>query len=173
MKKLYSGKFIILNLIALATFITYAFADGKKPYKPDTAKSASARVANGRNDRSYLKNGIHISLPPLKPYFVPTGTTSKVSLSKIDPDKTLSNVQVFPNPITDQINLRYMVTRSSNVSIKIVDILGNEIISLFSQHVEPGEQKFSYNFSNKLSSGFYFVRLVVGNESIIKRITIL
>jgi len=147
----------------------YARANGTKPLKSDTAK-----VFTNKNDKSYLKNGIRVALPPLKPSVTIYGSTAHpLSFPKFESDHLVSNVQVFPNPITDQINLRYNVSKNSSVSIKIMDILGNEVITLFSQRVDPGEQKFTFNLNNKLTSGFYFVRLVVGNESVIKRISIL
>jgi hypothetical protein len=109
-------------------------------------------------------------MPPIKPAVI---STTKVSVAKTD-DKLLSNVQVYPNPVTtDQINLKYEISRSSNVTIKVVDVLGNEIITLYSQRVEPGEKSFSYQLNNKLARGFYFIRFVAGTESVIKRISVL
>lgn len=160
--------------LALATCLNYALADGKNPRKSDTTKLV--KVFTNKNDKSYLKNGIKIPLPPIKPGVTIYGSNSLInrnSLNKFEQDKLLSNVQVFPNPITDQINLRYFVAKNSNVSIKIMDVLGNEVITLFSQRVDPGEQKFTFNLNNKLSSGFYFVRMVVGAEQVTKRISIL
>jgi hypothetical protein len=173
MRNIYSLAYSFFLLIAFATCINYALADGRKPPKSDTTKLV--KVFTNKNDKSYLKNGIKIALPPLKPNVTIYGNNSpsKAQFPRYEPDKLLSNVQVFPNPITDQINLRYYVSKNTNVSIKIMDVLGNEVVTLFSQRVDPGEQKFTYNLNNKLSSGFYFVRLVVGTESVIKRISIL
>ncbi|MBW4890813.1 T9SS type A sorting domain-containing protein [Mucilaginibacter sp. HMF5004] len=174
-KAYYKYSFVIL--IALASLLNYALAGDKKTAPKDTARIT--KVFTNKNDKSYLKNGLHVSLPPLKPAITiygtntNTGTITKPSFPKFDPNKLMSNVQVYPSPITDQINLRYNVAKSSTVTIKIMDILGNDMITLFSQHVEQGEQKFTFNLNNKLSSGFYFVRLVIGNETVIKRITIL
>jgi phosphomevalonate kinase len=161
-------------LITTVASLNYALADGKNPRKSDTTKLV--KVFTNKNDKSYLKNGIKISLPPLKAGITIYGNNSTLnrnSLNKYDQDKLLSNVQVFPNPITDQINLRYYVAKNSNVSIKIMDVLGNEVITLFSQRVDPGEQKFTFNLNNKLSSGFYFIRMMVGSEAVMKRISIL
>jgi len=175
MEAYYIRLFIIL--IALASLLNYALASEKTPAQKDTARLT--KVFTNKNDKSYLKNGLHMALPPIKPavtiYASPNtaSTINKPAFPRFDQNKLLSNVQVYPNPITDQINLRYNVAKNSNVTIKIMDILGNDIITLFSQHVEQGEQKFTFNLNNKLSSGFYFVRLVTGNESVIKRISIL
>jgi hypothetical protein len=85
----------------------------------------------------------------------------------------LTNVQVFPNPVTDQINVKYNVARNAFVNVKIMDVLGNDVVTLFSQRVENGDQSISYNINNKLTRGFYFVRIIVGTESINKRISVL
>ena len=172
MKHVYQYTILFFLTIALATFINSAHADGKRPFRSDTTRLI--KVFANKNDKSYLKSGIRVALPPLKANVTIYGSNpNKISFAKFDADKLISNVQVYPNPITDQINLRYSVTKNSNVTIKIMDILGNEIITLFAQRVDPGEQKFTFNLNNKLTSGFYFVRLVVGNESVIKRISIL
>jgi hypothetical protein len=169
MRKFYYLIFTFFMITAIAVIVNDAYADGKKPKVSDTTRLA--KVFTNKNDKSYLKNGIRVALPPLKPNV--TIYSTKLSFQKTESDRLVSNVQVYPNPITDQINLRYSVNKNSSVTIKIMDILGNEVMTLFSQRVDPGEQKFTFNLNNKLSSGFYFVRLVAGSESVIKRISIL
>ncbi len=115
------------------------------------------------------KSLLSFTLPPIKP-----GVTSSVKLNVPKPDdKLLSSVEVFPNPTTDQINLKYNLSRNSNVTVKMVDVLGNDILTLFSQRVEPGEQTRTFSLNNKLNRGFYFIRVIAGTESVIKRISIL
>ena len=115
------------------------------------------------------KNSLHLVLPPLRPAVI---STQKVNVYKAD-DKLLNNVQVYPNPVTDQINLKYELSRNSNVTIKIVDVLGNDVSTIFNQRLDPGEKTFTYELNNKLNRGFYFVRIYAGTESVIKRISVL
>lgn len=122
---------------------------------------------NKKAKTSYLRPTYHMSMPQMSPVKIPAKANAQPD------DKLLSDVQVYPTLVTDQINLKYFISKNSNVTIKIMDVLGNEIATLFSQRVDPGEKKFSYNLSNKLNSGFYFVRVVVGSESVIKRISVL
>ncbi|MFI5158018.1 MAG: T9SS type A sorting domain-containing protein [Sphingobacteriales bacterium] len=151
--------------IAIAVFMNFAFAYGG-PVIKDTIYLHSKKA---KNKQSILKNGLPFSLPPVKP-----GVTSYVKFTvNHQDDKLLSDVEVYPNPATDQINLKYVVSRNTNVSIKIMDVLGNDLLNVFQQRVDLGEQKFSYSISNKLSRGFYFVKIVAGTESVIKRISIL
>jgi hypothetical protein len=155
-----------LVILALAIFMNFAFTSSFAYSQSDTTY---IHLLKPKQTKSYFKNNLHLVLPPLKPAVI---STQKVSVYKPD-DKLLNNVQVFPNPVTDEINLKYDLSRYSNVTIKIVDVLGNDIATLFSQRVEPGEQNFSYQLNSKLSRGFYFVRIIAGTESVIKRISVL
>jgi hypothetical protein len=153
----------------MTIFMNFAFAKGTKPpkFKSDTTY---LRVNKGKSVKaSYLKNGLHLVLPPLKPAVT---SNVKVSVSRPD-DKLLNDVQLYPNPVTDQINLKYSVSRNANVTIKLMDVLGNDITTLFSQRVDSGDHNINYPINNKLSRGFYFVRVVAGTESVIKRISVL
>jgi hypothetical protein len=153
-------------IIAMAIFMNFAFADAVAYSQSDTTYLRLLRTKPAKN---YFKNNLHLVLPPLKPAVI---STQKVSIYKQD-DKLLNNVQVYPNPVTDQINLKYDLSRYSSVTIKIMDVLGNEIVTPFSQRLEPGEKNFTYPIGGRLSRGFYFVRIVAGTESVIKRISVL
>ncbi|HMG09904.1 MAG TPA: T9SS type A sorting domain-containing protein [Mucilaginibacter sp.] len=153
----------------MTIFMNFAFASEIKTHhsKSDTTY---LRVSKGKSTKpSYLKNGLHLVLPPLKPAVT---SSVKVSVSRPE-DKLLNDVQLYPNPVTDQINLRYSISRNTNVTIKIMDVLGNDITTLFSQRVDSGDHNVNYPINNKLSRGFYFVRVVAGTESVIKRISVL
>lgn len=154
-------------LVANAASTNYAFSAVKNA----TKDTAYIRIKNKTTPKtSYLKGGFHLNFPSIKSIINPSST--KAGMAKPE-DKLLSNVQIFPNPITDQINLKYTISRNSTVTIKIMDVLGNNVLTLLSQHMESGDQKFSYNLNKQLTSGFYFVRVVVGTESVIKRISVL
>jgi len=87
--------------------------------------------------------------------------------------KTLSNVKVYPNPVSDQINLTFKLNKEISVSIKIMDALGNEISTLLSQRLDEGDQVHNFTLNSNLSSGFYFIRIMAGTETVVKRIQIL
>ena len=151
----------------------------------DTAsktKPATTKISDTRADQpAFLKYGIKVNVVPFKPKPVqvksaPT-SSSTVSVNNLkkddDGEKVLNNVKVYPNPVADQINLTYNVNKDSNVIIKIMDLLGNEVITLFNQRISAGEQTNSFSLSSRLNSGFYFIRMIVGTETVIKRISVL
>ncbi|MDB5013770.1 MAG: hypothetical protein JWQ25_1972 [Daejeonella sp.] len=146
----------------------------------DTASKpkSTAKISDTRSDKpAFLKYGIKVNVIPFKPIQVKTISTSTSSTSNLkkddDSDKILNNVKVFPNPVADQLNLTYNINKDSNVIIKIMDLLGNEVITLLNQRISAGEQANSFSLSSRLNSGFYFIRFIVGTETVIKRISVL
>ncbi|MFD0793528.1 T9SS type A sorting domain-containing protein [Mucilaginibacter litoreus] len=155
-----------VTVIVLAIAVNFALARGVNAQKSDSSYIRAMRAKSAKG--SYLKNGLHLALPPLKPAAT---SNTKLNLNRPD-DKLLYNVQVYPNPVTDIINVKYSLSRNAYVNVKIMDVLGNDVLTLVSQRVDFGDQSVSYNVSNKLARGFYFVRIVVGNESVNKRISV-
>jgi hypothetical protein len=148
----------------------------------DTIKTSRIKITDTRKNKpAYLKNGVKVNFVPFKPQVDKIfGNTSAVppKISEIeakegDENKILNNVKVYPNPVSDQLNLTYLVNKDSNVTIMIMDVLGNEVATLYSERVQSGQQNHSFNIASKLVSGFYFVRLVVGTETVVKRISVL
>ena len=165
MRRSYTYRFSWIILIAVAIFMNFGMAYASLL----TNDTTYLHYKKSKAKPSYLKNGLPFSLPPLKP-----GETSYVKINVVKPeDKLLNDVEVYPNPATDQINFKYSLSHNSNVTIKIIDVLGNEVLTVFQQRVDLGEQKLTYQISNKLTRGFYFVRIVAGTESVIKRISVL
>lgn len=158
MKQRSTYKISWIILIACALSMRFAFAQ---------QKSDTILFPKPKTKTSYFKSTLHLSMPPLKPAVT---SSQKFSVSN---DKLLEDVQVFPNPITDQVTVKYQLSHSTVVTVKVMDVLGNELITLVQARVESGEQTFSTPLANKLQRGFYFIRVVAGNESVIKRISVL
>lgn len=67
----------------------------------------------------------------------------------------------FPNPFNLTTIISFRLSRSSNITLKIFDMLGNEISTLINEYRNVGTHKFEYNASG-LPSGVYFYQLKVG-----------
>jgi hypothetical protein len=80
--------------------------------------------------------------------------------------------QNYPNPFNPSTNIRYQITNNSFVSLKIYDILGKEVASLLNEKQSPGTHEVKFDGTN-LSSGIYFYKLVAGNFSEIKTMTLI
>ncbi len=147
---------------------------------------AFAIVNNGTN-----YSGIVVKsrvLTPLKSFnnnlnsdfenFIERFTTTKTSLfNSFDINsialKPIDNVRIFPNPVSTQINISFTLSKDNQVVINVLDVLGNQILTLLNQKMQAGEQINSFVLNSKIPSGFYFVRIVTGNDSVIKRISVI
>jgi hypothetical protein len=162
MRRLFTYTYLCISIIAIVVPANIARSFAAPQQQRDTTYNFFPK-------KKTKKNPFSLTLPPTKP-----GVISSVKLSVPKPDdKLLSSVEVYPNPITDQINLRYVVSKNTNVTIKMVDVLGNDVLTLFSRRVDPGEQMGSFAIGKTMNKGFYFIRVIAGTESVIKRISIL
>lgn len=120
---------------------------------------------------------LKMSAVKTSPFSTNKSTTPSASKTNVSLDnqnqKPIDNVKIYPNPVSTQINLSYTLAKENMVTIKILDVLGNEVATLLSQKVSAGDQINTFNLTTKLNSGLYFVRIVTGTESIIKRISVL
>jgi hypothetical protein len=90
---------------------------------------------------------------------------SNVSLLENSPNVSPSEFvlsQNYPNPFNPSTKIKYSVPQSSNVVIKVFDILGNEIETLVNEEKQVGTYSVEFNASG-LSSGVYFYSLHSGN----------
>jgi hypothetical protein len=148
--------------------------------RPDSTRTKS-KVTTKITDTRLIKPvdpkaGVKLSFTPFKPSKEKLLAQNKIMSGPKNPlpgDKILANVKVYPNPVSDYLNMTYSISKDSNVTIRIMDVLGNEITTLFSESLSEGEHNNTFSISSKISSGFYFVRVSVGSEIITKRISVL
>ena len=68
----------------------------------------------------------------------------------------------YPNPFNPVTTIQYSISERSNVTLKVYDILGNEVAVLVNDEKERGV--YSVNFdATQLASGIYFYRIQAGS----------
>ena len=70
--------------------------------------------------------------------------------------------QNYPNPFNPATSIQYSVGSRQFVSLKVYDVLGNEIVTLVNEEKSPGIFEVEFDARN-LSSGIYFYRLQAGS----------
>ena len=70
--------------------------------------------------------------------------------------------QNYPNPFNPVTNINYQLPKECFVSLKIYDVLGNEIASLVNEEQSAGNHKTTFDGS-RISSGVYFYKLQAGD----------
>ncbi|MCH9030046.1 MAG: T9SS type A sorting domain-containing protein, partial [Bacteroidetes bacterium] len=80
--------------------------------------------------------------------------------------------QNFPNPFNSTTTIRYELPELANVTIKVYNILGEEVTSLVDEQKEAGRYQVQFNTGN-LSSGVYIYRIDTGNFTASKKLILM
>jgi hypothetical protein len=87
--------------------------------------------------------------------------------------------QNYPNPFNPTTSIQYAVSSLPDgkagrqfVSLKVYDILGNEVATLVNEEMKAGNYQVEFDGKN-LSSGIYFCSLIVGNRSVSRKMILL
>ena len=80
--------------------------------------------------------------------------------------------QNYPNPFNPYTSIQYAAGTRQFVSIKIYNVLGNEVATLVNEEKPAGEYKVEFNGSD-LPSGLYFYRLEAGNYTETKKMVLI
>lgn len=80
--------------------------------------------------------------------------------------------QNYPNPFNPSTTITYAVPVAEFVSIKLYDVLGNEVTTLVNEVRQPGKYDLLYNAGN-LSSGVYYYQIKAGNFTQTKKLMLM
>ncbi|HKB86446.1 MAG TPA: T9SS type A sorting domain-containing protein, partial [Ignavibacteriaceae bacterium] len=70
--------------------------------------------------------------------------------------------QNYPNPFNPATKIRWQLPVSSWQTLKIYDVLGNEIVKLVDEYKPAGSYEIEFNASS-LPSGVYFYKIHAGS----------
>lgn len=78
--------------------------------------------------------------------------------------------QNYPNPFNPSTKISYYVSDYSYVTLKVYDVIGNEIATLVDEEKMPGIYEVAFNLQSttnhpQLTSGVYFYQLKAGNHT--------
>ncbi|MFI5150663.1 MAG: T9SS type A sorting domain-containing protein [Bacteroidia bacterium] len=82
------------------------------------------------------------------------------------------NLNVFPNPATDNLHLTYSLNKRSAVLIQLYDLQGKMVADLFNQTLEQGDQDLNLPVPSSVSKGVYTLQLSVDGVPSVKKIVI-
>jgi hypothetical protein len=78
----------------------------------------------------------------------------------------------FPNPFNPKTTIQYNVQNSELISLKVLDISGRVVETLFEDIIESGNHETKWN-AKRNPSGIYFVKLTSGQKSETQKILFL
>ena len=80
--------------------------------------------------------------------------------------------QNYPNPFNPSTTIEFSLARSAYVTLKVFNLLGQEVETLVSQDVQAGKHSSQWN-PKGIASGAYYYRLVAGSFVETKRMLLL
>jgi hypothetical protein len=80
--------------------------------------------------------------------------------------------QNYPNPFNPSTRIDYSIIQSGPVSLKVFDLLGREVATLFNGDQKVGRFTVEFDGSH-LASGVYFYKLQAGSNSITKKLVLM
>ncbi len=114
-------------------------------------------------------NHIDLTLLGIEPFFIPGLKTEIIDdIVSVDEASKIPNAftlyQNYPNPFNPTTSIQYSVSSTQFVSLKVYDLLGNEVVTLVNEERPAGEYniEFTTNYLH-LTSGVYFYRLNAGS----------
>lgn len=80
--------------------------------------------------------------------------------------------QNFPNPFNPTTKISYMLSKSSQVTLKIYNLVGQEVVTLVNEQKNSGSYSVEFNGAD-LSSGAYFYKLTAGSFTSVKKMMLI
>jgi hypothetical protein len=81
--------------------------------------------------------------------------------------------QNYPNPFNPSTHIKFDISKISHVSLKIYNMLGQEIITLIDRSIHPGKVQVIWNgednYGRSVPSGLYFYQLNASGEREIRK----
>ena len=85
--------------------------------------------------------------------------------------------QNYPNPFNPETAIRFSLSEASRVTLKVYNLLGQQVNTLVDEHRPAGEYAVPWNGKNDqnedVASGVYFYRIKAGDYESVRRMTLL
>ena len=102
------------------------------------------------------------------------GTEKEIASKEIAVNTSMKFLlgQNYPNPFNPATTISYSVAKSGPVTIKVYDVLGNEVKTLVNEYRVAGVYSITFD-AGRLASGIYFYKLKIGTFSDIKKMILI
>jgi len=108
---------------------------------------------------------------------VPVRDSASSGTGKLIPQKYFKLEQNFPNPVNNYTSINFSTTDPGNVKLDIIDLQGREVKVLINENKKPGSYSVSWDRTNNeykpCNAGVYLYRLMLNNNTRVKRMTLL
>lgn len=156
------------QLMTNSTYSTDAFIpQGAEDWRQETILLAG--ISNKSNIRLkfrfFNKGGNNIYIDKI--------CTGDCGTSSINEDiVNFMNLNIHPNPITQNSVISFHLIESSNIQISVYDVIGNLVTDAISEKFGTGNHQIALDKELFKSSGMYFVKILVNDQIITKKVIV-
>lgn len=140
-------------------------------------KSARKEFAAVRFNNSIYVFGGENQFDEVVPTVEKLDITTKVNNESEQIPGDILLYQNYPNPFNPSTTISFKISQKSKVFLEIFDIFGKRIRTLVDDELDSGIHHFTWNgtdeFNNQVASGIYFYRLIVGKNSLTKKMILI
>ncbi|MBZ0181343.1 MAG: T9SS type A sorting domain-containing protein [Melioribacteraceae bacterium] len=104
-------------------------------------------------------------------YVFPKSATSVEAEKGLNPSEFVLE-QNYPNPFNPTTSIEYTIPSNEYVTLKVYDILGNEVATIVNEQKQAGTFEVNFNAGN-LSSGLYIYKIQAGTHSQVRKMLLL
>ncbi|GEM_PF-1274930 len=80
--------------------------------------------------------------------------------------------QNYPNPFNPSTKISYSIPERSNVTLKVFNLIGQEVATLVNEQKDPGNY-FAHFDASKMASGVYFYQIEAGKFTSVKKMLLM
>jgi aminopeptidase N len=133
-------------------------------------KDTTVSIFNNAQSQSFA---INFPERPTSVLLDPDGWMLKLAYPASDfPPSNYSLEQNYPNPFNAGTTIKYQLSHSAAVTLKIYDVLGREVATLVNAKQLPGNYEYPWS-GQSFASGIYFYRLTAGDVHLQKKMILL
>lgn len=88
-----------------------------------------------------------------------TNCGEAVSVSQLHPNEVIANVKISPQPIDDQINITFSLSKAQTIELSLINQNGQVIRQFDTTFLSKGQHQNSYLLRSDLPKGIYFLHL--------------
>ena len=141
-------------------------------YKFDTSETCHVRLGDASS-----VGGQAVIFDAMRWTYVDSAEVTAVENHSVIPSE-FSLDQNYPNPFNPSTIISYQLPQASKVSLKIYDVLGNEVAVLVNKFQTAGAHSVSFDAGSnsrgkQLSSGLYLYKLQAGSYSAVRKMLLL
>jgi hypothetical protein len=128
-------------------------------------------ITNGIADMEFLSSTLGFAGGPAGT-FMRYGNPSGIGESNYEIPSEYMLEQNFPNPFNPSTTINFSIPKSSDVSLKIYDVLGKEVATLVKEFKLAGNYSVNFTETSGLNSGVYYYTITAGNFTDTKKLVL-